>query len=62
MPHDEEEHAEVQEAEQKIARRTAKKRRRMRVSGKSVFVLQTLVKRGPKSRRSARKRGRRVGK
>lgn len=60
--HNEEEHPEVLEAEGKITRRSAKKRRRMRVSGKSVFVLQTLVKRGPKSRRSARKHGRRVGK
>lgn len=59
VPHDEEEHAEVLQAEEKVARRRAKKRRRMRVSGKSVFVLQTLVKRGSKSRTPARRKQRR---
>lgn len=59
MPHDEEEHAEAQEAEQKVTRRAAKKRRRMRISGKSVFVLGKLLRGGPKSRRSARRRARR---
>ena len=61
MAHDEEEHAEVQEAEQKVTRRVAKKRRRMRVQGKSVFVLNTLLRRGPKTKKSLRGRARRRG-
>lgn len=59
MPHDEEEHVEVQDAEQKVARRGAKKRRRMRVTGTSVFVLGRLLRKGSKSRVSARRRARR---
>lgn len=61
MTHDEETHPEVQTAAQKTERRTAKKRRRMRVTGKSVFVLGTLLRRGPKSRASARRYSRRRG-
>lgn len=59
MNHDEEEHEEVQRGERQGERRVAKKRRRMRVSGKSVFVLRTLWKRGPKTRRSRRRTVRR---
>ncbi|MDP3685538.1 MAG: hypothetical protein Q8R32_01775 [bacterium] len=55
MTHDEEKHEEVQRDERRGERRVAKKRRRMRVSGKSVFVLRTLWKRGPKSSRSRRR-------
>ncbi len=57
--HDEEAHVEAKDAEQKVARRTAKKRRRMRVAGKSVFVLGRLLRKGPKSRAAARRRTRR---
>lgn len=58
--HNEEEHPEVQEAEQKVTRRVAKKRRRMRVTGKSVFVLGKLLRKSPKTKkglRRARRRG-----
>lgn len=60
MPHDEEEHPEVQSAEARTVRRSTKKRRRrVRISGKSVFLLQTLLRRGLKSRASVRRRTRR---
>lgn len=55
MPHDEEEHTEVQEAAQKTARRTGKKRRRMRVAGKSVFVLGRLLRGGPQTKTRTRR-------
>lgn len=59
--HNEETHAEVGAADQKIERRTAKKRRRMRVTGKGVFVLNTLLRRrGLQTQQSARKRRRRL--
>lgn len=61
MAHDEETHTEVQEAEQKVTRRTAKKQRRMRVTGKSVFVLGRLLRGGPKTRTSLRRATRRKG-
>lgn len=57
--HSEDEHAEVQQTEARLERRGAKKRRRMRVAGKSVFVLGRLLKKGPRTRQSARRRGRR---
>lgn len=59
MNHDEEEHAEVQQGEKLTARRGAKKRRRMRIAGKSVFLLGRLLRKGPKSRKSARRGSRR---
>lgn len=53
-------HPEIPAAEQKAARRSEKKRRRMRVAGKSVFVLGRLLRGSVKNaQRRPRRRKRR---
>lgn len=53
MDHDENEHETVQRAERRAHQRGEKKRRRMQVSGKSVFVLNRLLRKRANARRSA---------
>jgi len=52
MDHEEDEHETVQRAERRVRQRRAKKRRRMPVSGKSVFVLNRLLRKRANARRS----------